>query len=211
MEPRSFDTLTRSLSSRLSRRAALRASGCGLAVAGLTASPLRAAAQDAPATPDPLSDDATFLFVQSDAAGTFMANPSAGSPTTDSVTAGGGADYLLTLTGHAGNTISFSDRPERIVGEAPTQTFLDGLGFAPSNPPNAALVTNDERGNEDILVIELLNPIYDPGVGSVTYGVNILSDYKGGLSFAAGRQQDAAIQRSLGTQEWESVRAESGG
>ncbi len=189
--------MTRSLSSRLSRRTALQASGLGLA-AGLAATSTRAArAQEA--TPAPTSDDATFLFVQSAASGTFAANPAAGTPTADSVTAGGGADYLLTLSGHTGNTVYFSDRPERIFGEAPTQQFLDGLGFPVDNPPNAALVTTDENGDEDILVVELFGPSYDATAGTVTYGVNILSDYEGsGLAHVAGRQEDEDLAPTFG-------------
>ena len=38
-------------------------------------------------------------------------------------------------------TIYFSDRPERIFGDLPTQEFLDTLGFTPDFPPNAALIT----------------------------------------------------------------------
>ncbi len=197
MGSRRIDALTTRLSSRLSRRTALQASGLGLA-AGLAATSTRAArAQEA--TPAPTSDDATFLFVQSAASGTFAANPAAGTPTADSVTAGGGADYLLTLSGHTGNTVYFSDRPERIFGEAPTQQFLDGLGFPVDNPPNAALVTTDENGDEDILVVELFGPSYDATAGTVTYGVNILSDYEGsGLAHVAGRQEDEDLAPTFG-------------
>ncbi len=199
MEQGRFDSVTRSRSSRLSRRAALQTTGLGLAavaVAGAGTSH-RATAQDA--TPDPLADDATFLFVQSAASGTFAANPGAGTPTNNGTpAAGGGADYLLTLEGHTGNTVFFSDRPERIFGEAPTQTFLANLGFAISDPPNAALVTNDADGNEDILVVELIAPGYDASSGTITYGANILSDYEGGLDFVAGRQQDEDLAPSFG-------------
>ena len=198
MESRRFDALTRSLSSGLTRRTALQVSGLGLA-AGLAAAPHRGVAQDAPATPDLASADASFLFVQSAASGTFAANPGAGTPAeAGTPTPGAGADYLLTLEGHTGNTVYFSDRPERIFGESPTDQFLAGLGFSPDNPPNAALVTNDENGNEDILVVELLNPVYDADAGSVTYGVNLLSDYEGGLDFVAGRQQDEDLAPSFG-------------
>ena len=195
-----FDSLSRSLSSRLSRRTAMQASGLGLA-AGILASPGGSAgAQDSPATPDPLGDDAMFLFVQSAASGTFAVNPGAGTAETGGTpTPGGGADYLLTLEGHTGSTVFFSDRPERIFGAAPTDQFIAGLGFAPDNPPNAALVTNDADGNEDILVVELLNPTYDAEANSVTYGVNILSDYEGsGLAHVAGRQQDEDLAPSFG-------------
>ncbi len=197
MDPRRFDALTTSLSlSRPSRRTVFQRTVMGVA-AGLAAAPLRLSAQDA--TPDPLGDDATFLFVQSAASGTFAANPGAGTPTAAGTPApGGGADYLLTLTGHTGSTVYFSDRPERIFGDSPTQTFIDGLGFSPSNPPNAALVTNDADGNEDILVVELLTPSYDADAGSVTYGVNILSDYEGGLNFVASRQRNEDLAPAFG-------------
>ena len=192
-----FDALSRSFSSRLTRRAALHASGLGLAAGLAATTSLRATAQDA--TPDPLADDATFLFVQSASSGTFAPNPTAGTPLASGTpTPGGGADYLLTLEGHTGNTVYFSDRPERIFGEAPTQAFLDGLGFPAGNPPNAALVTSDANGNEDILVLELLDPAYDEAAGTVTYGVNILSDYEGGLGFVANRQGDEDLAPAFG-------------
>ncbi len=55
-------------------------------------------------------------------------------------------------------------------------------------PPNSALITNDADGNEDILVVELVEPAYDAATCTVTYGVNILSDYEGsGLAHVAGR------------------------
>ena len=197
MDAQRLDTLTRRLSARLSRRVALQGSGLGLAAGLASASSLRAGAQDA--TPDPLSDDASFLFVQSAASGTFAPNPAPGTPAVDgTAVTGGGADYLLTLEGHTGNTIYFSDRPERIFGESPTQQFLTGLGFTPDNPPNAALVTTDESGNEDILVVELLTPAYDADAGTITYGVNILSDYEGGLDFVAQRQSDEDLAPSFG-------------
>ncbi len=197
MDAQRLTPLTRRLSARLSRRVTLQASGIGLA-AGLAArSPIGARAQDA--TPAPSGDDATFLFVQSATSGTFAANPDAGTPAVDgTAVTGGGADYLLTLEGHTGSTVYFSDRPERIFGESPTPAFLTGLGFTPDNPPNAALVTSDADGNEDILVVELLTPAYDADAGSVTYGVNILSDYEGGLDFVAQRQADEDLAPSFG-------------
>ena len=44
--------------------------------------------------------------------------------------------FVLTLTGAAAHTTYFSGGPERITGLAPTQPFLDGLGFAAENPSN---------------------------------------------------------------------------
>ncbi len=194
MEPGRFDSLTRSLSSRLSRRTALQASGLGLAAGVIATTSPSTSAQEG--TPAPLSEDTTFLFVQSATSGTFAVNPASGTPTSDG--GSGGADYLLTLAGHTGNTVYFSDRPERIFGASPTQAFLDGLGFPPNNPPNAALVTTDADGNEDILVVELFQPSFDATAGTVSYGVNILSDYEGRLDFVAGRQADEDLGTTFG-------------
>ncbi len=203
MTPGRFDALFRILQARRSRRTALRVAGLGLGAGLAVRSPFRAMAQDGASTPVTVDGvtltDGAFLFVQSAASGTFAANPGAGTLVADgAATPGGGADYLLTLEGHAGNTIYFSDRPERIFGEGPTDQFIAGLGFSPANPPNAALVTSDADGNEDILVVELLSPVYDANAGSVAYGVNILSDYEGGLDFVAGRQADEDLGATFG-------------
>ena len=199
MDTRRFTMMNGALSSRLSRRAAL-------PVAAFTASLVTTAARgtDAQGTPAAATaqrapSDASFLFVQSATSGTFAVNPGAGTTSASGTpVAGDGADFLLTLEGHTGNTVYFSDRPERIFGEAPTQAFLDGLGFPLDNPPNAALVTNDVDGNEDVLVVELTAPEYDAGTSTITYGVNILSDYEGGLDFIASRQQDEDLAPGFG-------------
>ena len=192
-----FGGLSQFRSARHSRRTVLQASGVAGAMGLASVSGLAVRAQDA--TPDPATDEPSFLFVQSATSGTFAANAGAGTPAVAGTPVpGGGADYLLTLEGHTGNTVYFSDRPERIFGEAPTQAFLDGLGFMPDNPPNAALITNDADGNEDILVVELIEPSYDAEAGTITYGVNILSDYEGGLDFVAGRQQDEDLAPGFG-------------
>ena len=194
-----FDDFTKSFAAGFSRRTALRATGRGLA-AGLAAS--RVTAQDA--TPAAPSGEGTagpsFLFVQTATAGTFVANPDAGTPAADGTpTPGGGGAYLLTLEGHHGGTVYFSDRPERVFGVAPTQPFLDGLGLTPANPPNAALVTRAEDGTEDVVVLELLNPAYDEAAGTLTYGATILAEYQGdGLAHAAAQQQDDALPATFG-------------
>jgi hypothetical protein len=195
-----FDALTRSVAIRLSRRTALQAASLGLA-AGFAGS--RVAAQEGTpgAAPSPDASGGTmFLFVQTAAAGTFTANLDAGTPGAGGTpTPGGGGEYLLTLEGHHGGTVYFSDRPERIFGVAPTQPFLDGLGSSPTNPPNAALVTQTEDGNEDVVVLELLAPTYNEASGTLTYGATILGEYQGdGLTHAATQQQDGALLESFG-------------
>jgi hypothetical protein len=67
--------------------------------------------------------------------------------------------HVLTLSGADANAVCFLDRAARIVGLAPTLRFLDGLGFAPDNPRNAALVAHrPEGGEQEVLVIERSSP-----------------------------------------------------
>jgi hypothetical protein len=91
-----------------------------------------------------------------------------------------GEDGVLVLTADhlAGQTVYFSDRPERVVGMVATERFLgtgesgEGLGFSPADPPNAALVLADG----EVVVVELIDPTYDPADGTVTYEVKVLED-----------------------------------
>ena len=144
-----FDRVARLFAERrLSRRAALAAGGlASLGFAGVSA-------QDAtPATPvgsdDGMAADGSVLFVQTASGGSFVPNPEIGTPeVAGTPTPGGGADYLLTLEGHPGGTVYFTDRPERVFGEAPTERFLEGLGFGAEDPPNAALVAQTESGED---------------------------------------------------------------
>ena len=137
--------------------------------------------------------------MQTFAGGSFRPNPGAGTPAAEGTpTPGGGAAYLLTLEGHPGGTVYFSDRPDRVFGEAPTRDFLDGLGFSPANPPNAALVAQTDGGDE-VVVLELLDPAYDADAGTVTYGAEVLAEYAGeGLAHVAERQAGAAPPEAFG-------------
>lgn len=144
-----------------------------------------------PDDPHPSADDAKsdpeFLFVQPFDSGTWA--PKTGE---DGV-------YTLTLTGAAANTVYFSDRPERIVGLSPTQDFLDGLGFTPANPPNAAVVTEGDGGQQDVLVIELFNPVYDAEASTLTYDAKVLADYgEPSLAHLARQQTDYELPETFG-------------
>jgi hypothetical protein len=175
MDASRFDRLTRRLAGRTTRRQAL-----GTALAGFALSEAApAVAQDA--TPAPTEDaDPVFMFVQTFASGHGVANPSAGTPSAEGTpTAGGGAPILLTLEGHTGLTVYFSDRPDRIVGAVPTDGFLDTLGFGAHNPPNAALVGEFQAG-QGVVVLKLLDPAYDVDSGTLTYGADVLDAYEGG-------------------------------
>jgi hypothetical protein len=172
-----FDDLARTLSHRVSRRTAL-----GAAVAGLAlGSGANVAAQEATVVSSPAADadKPVFMFVQTAMLGRAEVNPAAGTPVADGTPVpGGGAPYLLTLEGHSGQTIYFSDRPDRIVGAVPTEDFLEGLGFTPANPPNAALVAEFAAG-DGVVVLALIDPVYDPETLTVTYGAEVLDAFAG--------------------------------
>jgi hypothetical protein len=68
--------------------------------------------------------------------------------------------YTLTLEGVSPQTIAFSDRPERVVEQVAMQQFLDGLCFSPENPPNAAIEILEGDEEEDVMVMELFDPVY---------------------------------------------------
>jgi hypothetical protein len=174
MDASRFDSLTRRLAGGATRRTAL-GSALGAALAGFGLDP--AVAQDATPDSSPAADETpVFMFVQTFTAGRGEVNPGAGTPVADGTpTPGGGASLLLTLEGHGGQTIYFSDR---IVGAAPTTDFLEGLGFSPANPPNGALVAEFASG-QGVVVLELIEPVYTPDTGTLTYGAEVLEGYEG--------------------------------
>ena len=181
MDASRFDRLTRRLADRTTRRTAVGTSFAALALGGLA--PHTVARQATPGlgvSPPAEGEKPVFMFVQTFASGRGELNPATGTPeVAGTPTPGGGAGFLLTLEGHTGQTIYFSDRPDRIVGATPTDDFLEGLGFSPDNPPNAALVGEFKVG-QAVVVLELLAPSYDADTGTLTYGAEVLDAYKGG-------------------------------
>jgi hypothetical protein len=157
VQPQHFDRVTKLLADR---RVSRRKTAAGL----MSTSP--ANAQDATPAPSDKEKSGQFLFVQSFQSGRIEPKPSEPGV------------WTLTLEQGLGQTIYFSNRPERIVGAAPTDRFLAGLGFPEDNPPNAALLFNDPNGNEDITVVTLLNPLYDTSTNTATYDVQWLSEYQ---------------------------------
>jgi hypothetical protein len=111
--------------------------------------------------PENETTDIKFIFVQTAKSGSFT--PMAGN---DSL-------YVLNLKGVSLQTIAFSDRPERIVGQVPMQKFLDQIDFT-ANPPNAAIDILEANDDEDVVVVELLDPIYDDYNQTLQYTVSIL-------------------------------------
>ena len=102
-----------------------------------------------------------YMFVQSVQSGSFVQTE-------------GELNYTLALEGVAPQTIAFSDRPERVVGQVPMQQFLDGLGFSPKHPANAAIEILEGNESEDVIVVELFDPVYDAANHTLQYNVSVL-------------------------------------
>jgi hypothetical protein len=155
----------------VSRRGAILGTAAGLLTA-VGALRLRAAAQDATPEATPVDDqEPTALFVQSGfRTGTLEPKPEAE------------GIMVLTLQGAPPYTVFFGDRPNRVVGAAPTQRVLDALGISPEDPPNAALVVEAARPNEedptDTIVLELIAASYDPAAETLTYDVRVLAEVR---------------------------------
>jgi len=182
MDASFFDELTRRLAFRSSRRTALAASLGGLALAEMaragSAEGTPTSTADQTASP-PAGEKPVFMFVQTAMLGRAEINPAAGTAVSGGTpTAGAAATYLLSMEGHSGQTIYFSDRPDRIVGAGPTELFLDTLGFTPINPPNAALVGEFKNG-DGVVVLKLVDAAYDAESNTLTYGAELLEGYGG--------------------------------
>lgn len=175
MDANRFDSIARKLASRrVSRRTALKQTGTGLAAAGLVTAgvaavgPGRAAARQATPEPAPATEtpvDTSTLFVQAFQAGSITP------------TEGTEGHFTVSLEGGLGQTIYFSDRPNRVVGAWPTAAFLGTLGFFPDNPPNAAILM-ERDGETDFAVVELFNPVYDEQAANLTYEVKVLEAWE---------------------------------
>ena len=151
MDPNAFDRLTQLLATRATRRTT------ALGAASLALIPgMRALAQDAtPASSTPASEDEIeILYVQ-----TFTGGEIADT---------GDGSFALSLAGGTGQTIYFTDHPERLAGALATDSFLDERAFDAANPPNAALVAGVGEG-QTVVVVELLDPALDADTMTVTY------------------------------------------
>jgi len=190
MDATRFDSVTKLFANRrLSRRKAVTGASAGLAASALAVGLTRtASAQDATPDATPIASDTehgpTTLFLQSFQQGGVA--PKDGEEGT----------YTVTLEQGLGQTIFFSDRPDRIVGAMPTAQFLQTLGFEPDNPPNAALVVDRGEGETDIAVVELLNPSYDEATHTATYDVKVLAAWEETLE--VGFQEEPADLAAFG-------------
>jgi hypothetical protein len=85
-----------------------------------------------------------YMFVQSAHSGSF-------------VPVEGEMNYTLTLEGVSPQTIAFS-----------------GFCFSSENPPNAAIEILEGNESEDVLVVELFDPVYDAANHTLQYNVSVL-------------------------------------
>ncbi len=214
MESTRFDRFAMRLAKkRVSRRTALRSGLLGSVASALSVIAARAQATPAasnaatPAASGMVAADNSTLFVQTATGGIFRPNPEAGATPVPAATPGNGlpvtqrrGDWLLTLTGHSGETIAFSDRPQRQYGEVATHHFFASMGFTPVDPPNAALVADTETQQDDVLLLELMNPGFDAASQTLTYEADILQNYEGEeLKPMAARQQDDQMAPAFGS------------
>ena len=133
---------------------------------------------------DSVGKTRSYLFVQNGKSGTFVGN--------------GDGNYTLTIDGVSSQTIYFSDRPERDAGQIDMQTYLNSGCFNETNPPNAAIdVLNGEEGN-DVVIVELLNPVYDSNAATLQYTARILEDVNHSV-VVFNEKRDGSIPTSFGS------------
>ncbi len=81
----------------------------------------------------------------------------------------------LQLNDVSDKTILFSDRPDRIVSATNTTDFIGNWSMGTNSfdidPPNAVLVLDDEQQKQELAVIELYNPEYDPEASTLKFDI----------------------------------------
>jgi len=112
--------------------------------------------------PEDVGKTTSYLFVQNATSGTFTSN--------------GDETYTLTMNGVSSQTIYFSDRPKRDVGQVDMQTFLNSGCFNDANPPNAAIDVLNVGEENDVVIVELLDPVYDSDAATLRYTARIVED-----------------------------------
>lgn len=72
-------------------------------------------------------------------------------------------------------TIYFTDRPLKNTGFAPMDEFITGFNWDSANPPNGAIMIRETGDTEDILIGQLMNPVYNASSDTLSYTVVPLS------------------------------------
>ena len=82
---------------------------------------------------------------------------------------------ILQLSNVSDKTISFSDRPNRIVTTSNTTDFIGNWSTGPDSfavdPPNALLVLDNVLQRLDLSEIQLFNPEYDSEANTLKYDI----------------------------------------
>jgi hypothetical protein len=177
MDANAFDRFTQLLATRATRRSTALGAAASLAlIPGM-----RALAQDAtPVTGTPEAvEDIDALYVQSFSSG--------------EISDAGDGSFTLSLAGGTGQTVYFTDHPERLAGAVATDSFLDERSFDASNPPNAAMVADVGEG-QTIVVFELLEPALDGSTHTVTYRAQpVTGELSGAMSSFQGVASDIPL------------------
>ena len=85
--------------------------------------------------------------------------------------------YTLELNDVSDKTMLFSDKPERIAASVNTSDFIGNWHWSigpesfAADPPNAQLIVDNEDGNQDIMIVELANPVHNPTAKTLKYDV----------------------------------------
>ena len=131
--------------------------------------------------------EVSLLYIQTAHSGTLSA------PQSDNT-------RTLTLNDVSPTTVFFSDRPYRETGHEATQQFIDewddGDDSFLNNPPNAAL---DILGgdSQSVIILELMDPVYDANTRTLQYDVIILEESDTGIS-QYGDELDFSTLQSFG-------------
>ncbi len=134
-----------------------------------------------------------YLFVQTADSGTLVQSPD--DPDI----------YILTLKGVKPTTTYFADRPYRLAGYITTADFTDSWndtsddGFL-KDPPNAALQIDDAAASADVLIVELVDVLYEKGSDTVKYRTKIVNLTKDSIEIFHARKDPAVnFPASFGT------------
>ncbi len=124
-------------------------------------------------------NDATWLYIMPAKSGNI-----AYSPSDDSL-------FVLTLDDPTDYVTKFTDRPDRKTKIMELEKFLDKWGNSPDDPPNAGIDFRTTDGRQ-ILVVELLNPSFDPGNNRLTFEI-LPIEPRHGLEHYSGWVNDTRV------------------
>ncbi|MEJ8836688.1 hypothetical protein [Ramlibacter sp. AN1133] len=137
-------------------------------------------------------DTLQYLFVQTADSGSFVASDDEQDV------------YLLTLKGAQPVTTFFSDRPYRLAGIIETGDFVGGWNDTSDDsflrdPPNAALQIEGAPAGADVVIVELLEVLYDAPTATLKYRAKVVRHADDSIELFHARGDSAAkIPASFG-------------